>query len=48
MLFIVAATAVKFVTRSLPSNDTIKREPTKSMVKVIKYVVLNYLIVKDK
>ncbi len=40
ILLIVAATAVKFVTRSCPSKDMAKTETTKIIINVIKYTLI--------
>lgn len=40
MLLIVAATAVKLVTRSLPSNETRSSEAANITVKVMKYTFI--------
>ena len=40
ILLIVAATAVKFVTRSCPSKDIAKTETTKIIINVIKYTLI--------
>ena len=41
MLLIVAATAVKLVTRSRPSKDSRKRDSANTVVKAIKYTLVD-------